>query len=470
MNQNNAILSSTNSTIAAIASGIVSSGIGVIRVSGPDSISIVNRIFVSPGKSSLLEAPGYSAHYGHIFFDGAVLDEVVVIVFKNPHSFTGEDVVEIDCHGGIFVMQKILSVILSLGAVTADPGEFTKRAFINGRIDLTQAESVMDIISSKNEKALSASMGQLSGRLSEKIRAMRETLLHEIAFMEAALDDPEHYSLDGYYEKLTDIISDLRTKISVLIDSYNFGKTINDGIKTVIIGSPNAGKSSLLNALSGDDRAIVTDIPGTTRDILYENINIKGIPLKLIDTAGIRKSDNEIEKIGIAKAKEAAGSADLILFVIDSSREKTSDESDIISYLSELPNSSHVILIMNKCDLECKYDISGLEAVFGENIANVSAKYDIGIDSLCDMIHDRFYTGDFNYNEEIVITAFRHYELLRAAAAKLDDISVSLENNIPEDFISSDMVLVYGDLGSVIGEAVEDDIVDRIFSEFCMGK
>lgn len=333
-------------TIAAIATGMSNSGIGIIRMSGPEAISIADGIFVSARKNfKLTEAATHTVHYGNIVYEDNIIDEVLIIIMKAPNSYTREDVVEIDCHGGVYVMKKILDILIKSGARTAEPGEFTKRAFLNGRIDLTQAEAVIDIINSKNKYALSNSVKLLNGKLSEQITEIRKDLINNIAYIEAALDDPEHISLDNYGDKLLITVDNYIDKVDNLIKTVDNGKIFTQGVKTVIIGKPNAGKSSILNILAGYDRAIVTDIAGTTRDTIEEQINLAGITLNLVDTAGIRNTKDIVEEIGVNKAKELVEEADLILYVVDSSTEL--DENDY-NILNIIKNRKTVILLINR--------------------------------------------------------------------------------------------------------------------------
>ena len=463
-----------NDTIAAIASGITSSGVGVIRISGPDAFAVADKIFFpSQGEKDIFKYKPYTMHYGYICDEGSEntpVDEVVLLIFKGPKSFTGEDVIEIDCHGGIFVMNKILSVVLKNGARLAEPGEFSKRAFLNGRLDLSQAESVMDIISSSGDLSLKSSLDQLSGRISGCISSLREEILHECAFIEAALDDPEHYSLDDYMPKLESKVSDLIKKLDKLIISYDHGRVVNDGINTVIVGKPNAGKSSLLNFLAGYDRAIVTDIAGTTRDILTEKINISGITLNITDTAGIRETDDVIEKIGVDKAYESICIADLILYVCDGSKPLSDEDSDIFNAIDDKIRSGHVICLVNKNDMNVIADVSVLQEKFKDRFIMFSSKTGDGYDTLKEMIYNIFSIDEIKVNEEIMISKLRHVELLRSAKEKLNFVMDGIANMVTEDFLTGDLMAAYADLGKITGEAVEEDLVDKIFKDFCMGK
>ena len=321
-------------TIAAISTAMAPSGIGIIRISGPEAMDIADRVFRNPKGKKLAEQKAYTLHYGHVVEDVEFLDEVLAVVMRAPHSYTGEDTVELDCHGGVLATKKVLEAVLKNGARTAEPGEFSKRAFLNGRMDLSQAEAVMKVISAKNEYALKSSVRQLSGSVSEKIKAIRKNLLHETARIEAALDDPEHMSLEGYENQFRSVISEQRNQIAGLLKHADSGILMQEGLKTVIVGKPNAGKSSLLNLLSGEDKAIVTDIAGTTRDILEEQINIRGITLRILDTAGIRNSDDLIEQIGVKKAMEQVQDADLILCVFDSSVSLDENDRRILGLIS----------------------------------------------------------------------------------------------------------------------------------------
>ena len=454
-------------TIAAISTSAGNSGIGVIRVSGDDAIEIVDKVFKS-GKEGkkLCDVNSHTVNYGHIVDGDNILDQVLVLVMKNPHSFTGEDTVEIDCHGGMLILQKVLELVIKNGAKTAAPGEFTKRAFLNGRIDLSQAEAVMDVINSSNDFALNSSIAQLKGGVSEKIKEIRSEIIYHIAFIESALDDPEHISLDGYNEEISEMLSKNLSKIKKLIDTFDNGRIMKEGIHTVILGKPNAGKSSLLNLLLGEERAIVTDIEGTTRDTLEENININGLSLKIIDTAGIRNTEDKVEQIGVNKAKEIAANADLIIYVIDGSRKIDENDLEII----DLIKNKQVIVLLNKSDIELQADLESIINLSKEDIIEFSAKEGIGMEQLEDRIREMFYSGKVCYNDQIYITNARHKEALENSYNSLHKVKDSVENMMPEDFYSIDLMDAYEQLGLIIGESVEDDLVNEIFSKFCMGK
>lgn len=453
-------------TIAAIATAMTNSGIGIIRVSGSDSIDIVDKIFVSVKGKKLTTVNSHTIHYGSIVYNGEIIDEVLVSVMKAPHSYTKENVVEINCHGGVVVINKILEIVCENGARIAEPGEFTKRAFLNGRIDLSQAEAVIDIINSKNEYALSNSVRQLRGSISEKIKTIREKILDEISFIETALDDPEHISLEGYTKKLEGVVDESMKELKKLIDTSNNGKVVVEGIKTVILGKPNAGKSSFLNALIGEERAIVTDIEGTTRDLLEENINIDGLSLKIIDTAGIRDTVDIVEQIGVKRAKDLAKEADLIIFIVDSSKDLDDNDYEIMKLIKE----KKYIVLLNKSDLNSRVEIETLNELDKSNIITISAKNNEGIDLFEDRVKEMFLNGEINFNDEIFVTNARQKESIINAYSSLKLVKKSIEDNMPEDFYSIDLLNTYEELGKVIGEALEDDLVNNIFSKFCMGK
>ncbi|MBQ1682309.1 MAG: tRNA uridine-5-carboxymethylaminomethyl(34) synthesis GTPase MnmE [Agathobacter sp.] len=454
-------------TICAIATAMSSSGIGIIRISGSEAIAIADKIYHSPNKDKKLQScESHTIHYGYIYDGDQKIDEVMVLLMKAPHSYTAEDSVEIDCHGGVFVMQKILETVVKAGARLAEPGEFTKRAFLNGRIDLSQAESVMDIIDSQNQFALKSSMDQLSGKLSESIRLYRENILHEMAFIESALDDPEHFSLDDYPDELSKKMQVVIRGLQELLATADNGRILKEGIQTVILGKPNVGKSSLLNALLGYERAIVTDIAGTTRDVLQEQIHLNGLTLNLMDTAGIRKTDDIVEKIGVNKAMKEADDADLIIYVIDSSGEMNQEDHDLLSYLKD----KKAIVILNKTDLEQKIQIKDVEEITNLPVIAISAKENTGIDLLEKQVHHLFIAGEITYNDQVYVTNVRHKSLIAEAISSLNLVLKSIEDQMPEDFYSVDLMNAYKQLGLIIGESVEDDLVEEIFSKFCMGK
>ncbi len=457
----------SSDTIAAIATAMSSSGIGIIRVSGEQAVSIVNRIFISRKDNfDLNTAPSHHIYYGMIQDGEEVLDEVLVMLMRGPHSYTAEDTVEIDCHGGVLVMKKILETVIKYGARPAEPGEFTKRAFLNGRIDLSQAEAVIDVINAQNDYAVKSSVSQLKGSVSKKVKALRERILYQIAFIESALDDPEHISLDGYEEELSGKLDDMTGELEKLVRSADSGRVVSEGIRTVILGKPNAGKSSLMNVLLGEERAIVTDIAGTTRDTLEEHIHMHGISLNIIDTAGIRETEDLVEQIGVNRAKVAADEADLIIYVVDGSREL--DEND--AQIMELIRDRKAVVLLNKTDLETVISEELLQAKTGKTVISISAKEETGIDKLEKTIQNLFYEGSIDFNDEVLITNVRHKTALQNALKSLYMVKQSIENQMPEDFLTIDLMDAYEQLGTIIGEAVEDDLVNEIFGKFCMGK
>lgn len=456
-------------TIAAIATGMSNSGVGIIRISGDDAIKIASQIFKSKSDKDLCNVKSHTLHYGHIMENENPIDEVLISVMREPNTYTRENVVEVNCHGGVVVVNKVLDLILSQGARPAEPGEFTKRAFLNGRIDLAQAEAVIDVINSKNEYALKSSVQHLKGKVSDRIKEIRDEILNHIAFIEAALDDPEHISVEEYGKELLSVVENIEGSLQKLISSSQNGKVIKEGIKTVILGKPNAGKSSFLNVIIGENKAIVTDIEGTTRDALEESIKIHGISLNIIDTAGIRETEDIVEKIGVTKAKELAEEADLIIYIVDSSRELDDNDREILSIIKDKKS----IVLFNKSDLESKISIKDMDNI-RENtesvILKISAKDQLGIDEFEDTVKGMFFNGEVDFNDEIYISNARQKYTILEAYESIKLVKDSILNEMPEDFFTIDLMNAYESLGKVIGEAVEDDLVDKIFSSFCMGK
>jgi len=454
-------------TIAAISTGMTASGIGKVRLSGDDAIEIADRIYRSPkADKSLKNVKSHTIHYGYIYDGSHMVDEVLLLIMKAPNSYTREDVVEIDCHGGVVVMKKILETAIKYGARPAEPGEFTKRAFLNGRIDLSQAEAVIDIINSRNEYALNSSMHQLRGNLLNEIKEIRKDIIGSIAFIEAALDDPEHMDMDHYGETLEKQVNENIAKLDRLQNSYNDGRLLKEGIKTVILGKPNAGKSSLLNYLSGEERAIVTDIAGTTRDILEETVQVRGILLNVIDTAGIRDTNDTVEKIGVEKAKNYAEESDLIIYVVDGSTPLDENDFEIL----ELIQNRKTIILLNKVDLNLETTRSVLEEKTKHPIVEVSVKDRQGMDDFYQWIETMFFQGKLDFNDQIYITNIRHKTAVSEAVESLKMVIQSIKDGMPEDFFSIDLMAAYGSLGKITGEEVGEDLVNEIFSKFCMGK
>ncbi len=456
-------------TIAAISTAMGGSGIGIVRISGPDAVCIGDRVFFSPGgHKKLIDQKSHTIHYGYIRDEDQTVDEVLVSLMLAPKSFTAEDTVEINCHGGVYATKRVLETVLKNGARPAEPGEFTKRAFLNGRIDLTQAESVIDVIQAKNEYALRSSVSQLKGSLSRKVNNLRERILYETAFIESALDDPEHYSLDGYPEQLRIRTEELLHVLEALISSADNGRIMKEGVQTVILGKPNAGKSSLLNVLAGEDRAIVTDIAGTTRDTLEETITLGGITLNVVDTAGIRSTEDRIEQIGVEKAKDKAENADLILYIADSSRSMDEDDEKILKLL----DGKKTIVLLNKSDLLPVVTKETVKAYTKNRfpVIEVSAKEETGFEEFERLLKEMFYQGEISFNDEVIITGARQKAELISAAASLKKVLESISMGLPEDFFSIDLMDAYSALGRVIGKEVGEDLVDEIFGRFCMGK
>ncbi|ADL35686.1 tRNA modification GTPase TrmE [Butyrivibrio proteoclasticus B316] len=467
-------------TICAIATAMSDAGIGIIRVSGPMALEICDKIYVSAAKEhNLLKHKANTITYGYIVDnslpeENQIIDEVMISFMKAPHSYTREDVIEINSHGGMLIMNQILQLLLKNGCRIAEPGEFTKRAFLNGRIDLTKAEAIMDVISAQNNFALEASRNQLQGKIYKKIKSLREKIIYQMAFIESALDDPENYDLTGFSDKLDIIISDIMSEIGHMIDTADEGKIRKDGIKTVIVGKPNAGKSSLLNTLTGDERAIVTDIAGTTRDIIEETVRLGDIVLHLIDTAGIRNTEDVIEKIGVDKAKSMIQEAELVLYILDSTAEIDDEDNDII----DLCKNKKTIVLLNKDDLSDEIKITDdiVRMRFSDTsnynlpIIKTSMLKGNGIDDLKKAVSDLFLNGEIVPKQELYITNLRHKALLQDSFDSLQLVRNSIEQGLSEDFYTVDLNDAYASLGEIIGEEVGDDLVEEIFSKFCMGK
>ncbi len=454
-------------TIAAVSTGMTNSGIGIVRISGSEAFEIADRVFkAKKGNVKIFEMKSHTLHYGYIHEDNKIIDEVLLTVMKAPNTYTTEDTVEINCHGGITVVNKVLETVLKKGARPAQQGEYTKRAFLNGRIDLSQAEAVIDIIHAKNQYALSNSVHQLNGAVSEKIKVIREKIINSMAYIEAALDDPEHISLDGYKKELQLTVNEIKKELKKLLDSFDNGKILCEGIKTVILGKPNAGKSSFLNALIGEERAIVTEIEGTTRDTLEENILINGINLNIIDTAGIRDSEDKVEQIGIERAKKCAEQAELILYVLDSSRNLDENDKKILEIIKE----KKAVFLYNKSDLNPVLKIEEIKKIANAPVIKISAKHGHGIEEFEDLIKEMFLKEKIGGNDEVFITSARQKNDIFNACQSIIMVEQSISEGVSEDFYTIDFMNAYESLGRVIGEAVEEDLVNTIFSRFCMGK
>lgn len=455
-------------TIAAISTSIGDSGIGIVRMSGSKSLEILNKIFKSIKNKDTMTMKSFSIRYGHIIdpVGGIIIDEVIVSFMKAPNTYTKEDVVEINCHGGIVPVKKILSILLDNGARLAEPGEFTKRAFLNGRIDLSQAEAVIDVIRSKTDESMELAVNQIQGKLSKKIRIIMNRILNVLANIEAAIDFPEEDVEDITITKIKDEENHIIEGLNELILSADKGKIMRDGIDTIIVGKPNVGKSSLLNALLEEKRAIVTEIPGTTRDIIEEYINIEGIPVKLYDTAGIRETKDIIEKIGVEKTIEYINKSGLVIFMIDGSR--VIDDEDI--KIAELVKNKKVIIVMNKSDLPEVADINKIcDIVKSENIVKVSVNTESGVDKVKKKIVEIIYNGKVEV-KDIDVTNVRHRDILIKARDSIKSGINTINNGFPVDCASIEFKEAYLKLGEITGDTVAEDIVDRIFSNFCVGK
>lgn len=451
-------------TIAAIATAVINSGIGIIRISGTGAVDVAERIYRSPSGIKLGEVPSHTIHYGYIMEEEKIIDEVMVLVMRAPHTYTREDTVEIDCHGGAFLMQEILRLVLKNGARAADPGEFTKRAFLNGRIDLSQAEAVMGLIQAENVYALRETVKQLRGGISDSIRSLREDILYQVAYIESALDDPEHISLEGL--EIGRKVDEMLKRLERIIRQSENGRILAEGIRTVILGKPNAGKSSLLNFLVGEERAIVTDVAGTTRDALTEHIMFGGLSLHVVDTAGIRSTTDTVERIGVQKAKEYASEADLIIYMADASVPLDESDREIMEFIRD----KNVLVLLNKTDLDGYVKEDELEKLTGKSVIAVSVKEKRGMESLEEAMKKMFLLEQTEYNDEVCITNIRQKEAVRQAYESVRLVKQSVESGMPEDFYTIDLMDAYEELGHVIGESVEDDLIDEIFGKFCTGK
>ncbi len=452
-------------TIAAIATSPGIGGIGIIRISGEEAFLVASKIFCPKDAFfNVLEPIPNVIKYGYIFDGKEKIDEVLVSFFKAPHSYTTENVVEINCHGGMLVMRRILEIAIKNGARIAEPGEFTKRAFLNGRIDLAQAEAIIDIITSKTDKERNVSLVQLEGFLSEKINKIQSKIYDVLIQIEAGIDYPEHEIEDVTRENIFSVLMESKESLKKLCDSFEEGKVLKDGVKTVILGKPNVGKSSLMNTLLREDRAIVTDIPGTTRDTIEEYVNIKGIPLRIIDTAGIRNTEDKIEEIGVEKAKSEIENADMIIAVFDISRELTDEDYEII----ELIKNKKSIIIINKVDLEEKW--SEKEIFEGKKVINISAKEKFGIEELENEIEELWKINNMSTNEDIIISNIRHKELILNALEEIDAAIDALKSDLPVDMVSINIKSILNHLGTIVGQNVDEQTINGIFSRFCLGK
>ena len=472
-----------NDTIVGIASGM-GGGIGIVRISGEKCLEIIGRIYRNKkyvdnflidnnienknewDVNYFEKKDTHTIHYGYIVDDNRIVDEVLIMLMKGPNSYTREDVVEIDCHGGPFVVQKILQTVIKNGARLSEPGEFTKRAFLNGRIDLSQAEAVMKVISSQSDFALGSAIKQLEGNVSKYIEEIRQEILHNLGYIEAALDDPEHYDLDGYSEELKKIINSEINNLQKVVEKFNDGRMKSEGINTVIVGKPNAGKSSLMNLLLDEERAIVTDIAGTTRDILEEKVRIGDIVLNLVDTAGIHDTNDVVESMGVSKAVGYVDSADFIIYVVDSSVQLDEADDRIIDMLQ----SRTGVILMNKSDLDTKISKKEIRQRLDWDCIDFSNETGFGLEELGDYITNSFLDGSVTYNDQVYLTSMRHKEAVENAIVSLKNVVTSIDDGMPEDFYTIDMMDAYKKLGLINGETASEDLVNKIFKDFCMGK
>ncbi len=461
-------------TIAAVATALSNSGISIIRISGDDAVDIVDKIFVTDSGKRLSGCASHTINHGYIVNDNNMTDEVLVSVMKAPHSYTGEDVVEINTHGGVVVTKKVLDIVLKAGAAIAEPGEFSKRAFLNGKMDLSQAEAVMDIIEAENSIALKNGVSQLRGDVAEEIGEVRELLIREIAHIEASNDDPEHIDYDVFDFQLDKTIESLIKRLEILIQSFEKGRIVRNGLNTVILGKPNAGKSSLMNNLLGTERAIVTDIAGTTRDSIEESLNIGDVTLRLIDTAGIRITSDRVESLGVDRSKRLSADADLILYVVDSSVPISEEDRDIM----DLTKGKKMIVVYNKTDLAPRVSPDTLCKLLEEHgnskgeycILPVSLKDNKGVKDITDKIEEMFGLGRIKSSNEVMLTNIRHKDAVANAIGSLNNVMDGINDGVPVDCLTIDLMDAYSSLGYVVGKNVDEDLIDTVFSRFCLGK
>lgn len=454
-------------TIAAIATAPGEGGIGIIRISGEKSLQVAQSIFKSKSGKMIKDYNARTLIYGTVVDNEKVIDEVLVAYMKGPNSYTAEDVIEINCHGGFISVKKILELILSKGVRLAEAGEFTKRAFLNGRIDLSQAEAIIDVIKSKTDMAHEVAQSQLEGSLAKKIKDLRMNVTGVLAHLEVSIDFAEEDVEEITYQTLEEKALELRNEIKKLYDTAESGKILRDGLKTVIVGKPNVGKSSLLNSILGENRAIVTDIAGTTRDVIEEFVNIKGIPLKIVDTAGIRETEDVVEKIGVEKSRESFSTADLVIMVLDASRKLSEEDMEILESLK----NKKTIVLLNKMDLEPQIELEKIEEfVNSEDIIKISALKHQGIEELQDKIEAMVYHGSVKNSSNLMITNSRHKDALFKAYESINDAISAIEQRMPYDFIEVDFKNIWDYLGYINGDTVREDLLDTIFANFCIGK
>ncbi|HGZ9938674.1 TPA: tRNA uridine-5-carboxymethylaminomethyl(34) synthesis GTPase MnmE [Staphylococcus aureus] len=455
-------------TITSISTPMGEGAIGIVRLSGPQAVEIADKLY--KGKHLLNDVPSHTINYGHIIDPESkeVVEEVMVSVLRAPKTFTREDIIEINCHGGILTINRVLELTMTYGARMAEPGEFTKRAFLNGRIDLSQAEAVMDFIRSKTDRASKVAMNQIEGRLSDLIKKQRQSILEILAQVEVNIDYPEYDDVeDATTEFLLEQSKEIKQEINRLLDTGAQGKIMREGLSTVIVGKPNVGKSSMLNNLIQDNKAIVTEVAGTTRDVLEEYVNVRGVPLRLVDTAGIRETEDIVEKIGVERSRKALSQADLILFVLNNNKALTQEDYT----LYEVVKNEDVIVIVNKMDLEQNIDINEVKDMIGDTpLIQTSMLKQEGIDELEIQIRDLFFGGEVQNQDMTYVSNSRHISLLKQARQTIQDAIDAAESGVPMDMVQIDLTRTWEILGEIIGETASDELIDQLFSQFCLGK
>lgn len=459
------VINHCSDTIAAISTAVSPSGIGIVRMSGEKAVSIAEKVYKGKNNKKLFNQKSHTIHYGYIKENDNIIDEVLIMLMKAPHTYTGEDTIEINCHGGVYIVKRILELLIKNGARPAEPGEFTKRAFLNGRLDLSQAEAVIDVINSKTDREAKVSIEQLEGNLSEKITKIRKTIISVMADIEATIDYPEYDLEEVTNSKISDILDNVDVLLDELEKSFYNGKILREGISTAIIGKPNAGKSSLLNLILNEERAIVTDIEGTTRDTIEEFISIEGIPLKIIDTAGIRNASDEVEKIGVNKAKEIAKKSDIVIAIFDCNKQLTNEDREILELLKE----KNAIILLNKIDLTKNIQIEEIKK-YDKPVVEISTKTREGLDKLYKEISDMFKLNEIAVDDEIIVSNERHKTIIIKSKNNLDKARETIKNNMPIDIISTYLKEIIEELGKITGETVTEDVISEIFSKFCLGK
>lgn len=457
-------------TIAAISTPMGEGAIAIVRLTGDDAIQIADKIFRSPSEKALADVPTHTIHYGNIVDPESeqVVEEVMVSIMRAPKTFTREDVVEINCHGGLVTVNRVLQLVLTYGARLADPGEFTKRAFLNGRIDLSQAEAVMDLIRAKTDRAMNVALGQMEGRLSKLIKRLRQEILETLAHVEVNIDYPEYDDVEEMtHQLLVEKAQYVKKEIEKLLQTSEQGKILREGLSTVIIGRPNVGKSSLLNSLVHENKAIVTDIPGTTRDVIEEYVNVRGVPLRLVDTAGIRETEDIVERIGVERSRQVLKEADLILLVLNYNETLSHEDRQLF----EAVKGMDYIVIVNKTDLPKQIDLNEVNKLAnGRSVVTTSLKEEKGIDELEEAISSLFFAGNIQSGDLTYVSNTRHISLLTQAKKAIDDALNGIEQGIPIDIVQIDLTRSWELLGEIIGDAVHESLIDQLFSQFCLGK